>query len=94
MHCIFASITPKPEYFTSAEKAILDIVESTRKEEGCVRFDVHTNQGLTQLFLYEQWLDEAALEQHYQQDYTKKVFSAYQEWLAEPVDIKAMTLRK
>lgn len=92
MHCIFATITPKPKYFESAEKAILGILESTRKEEGCFQFDVHTNQSRTELFLYEQWHDESALALHHQQHYTKEVFSAYEEWLAKPVDITALTL--
>lgn len=91
MHCIFATITPKPNYFEAAEKAILGILESTRKEKGCVQFDVHSNQNRTTLFLYEQWLDESALALHYQQQYTKEVFLAYDEWLARPVDIKALT---
>ncbi|MDO6710393.1 MULTISPECIES: putative quinol monooxygenase [Aliiglaciecola] len=94
MHCIFATITPKPQYFKYAKKAILGILGATRKEEGCLQFDVHTNQSETQLFLYEQWQDESALEQHYQQDYTKQVFTAYQDWLAEPVEIKTMALLK
>ncbi len=90
MHCVFTTITPKEEYFESAKTAILSILEDTRNETGCIQFDVHTNTDETELFLYEQWVNESALQLHYLQDYTQKVFVAYETWLAKPVDITAM----
>jgi len=68
MHCVFATITPKEEYFESAKTAILSILEDTRNETGCIQFDVHTNTDETELFLYEQWVNESALQLHYLQD--------------------------
>ena len=70
MHCVFATITPKEEYFESAKTAILSILEDTRNETGCIQFDVHTNTDETELFLYEQWVNESALQLLYLQDYT------------------------
>lgn len=90
MYCVFATITPKSHYYGSARDAIISILENTRKESGCIQFDVHTNTQQTQLFLYERWHDEAALQLHYQQPYTKKVFAAYDEWLSIPVEIVTM----
>lgn len=52
-------------------------------------FESHGNET-GQLFLYEEWVNEAALEQHYQQPYTQAVFESYQEWLAKPVEINKM----
>ena len=92
MHCIFAIITPKPECFESAEKAILGIVESTRNEAGCIQFCVHTDESRTALFLYEQWHNESALTLHYEQSYTKEVFAAYEGWLLKSPEISALNL--
>ena len=90
MLCVFAIITPKQEYFETALNAVLAIIEKTNKEEGCYQFDVHTDMPRTQLFLYERWHDEAALQFHYKQDYTQEVFASYTDWLDKPVEITKM----
>ncbi|GEA11520.1 putative quinol monooxygenase [Alteromonas sp. KUL49] len=92
MYCIFATITPKKEHFRDARAAILSILEPTRSETGCNQFDVHTDEEFSVLYLYEQWIDQAALKSHYEKGYTKRVFASYEHWLAKPVDIKSFTL--
>ena len=92
MYCIFATITPKSEYFDDAKEAIRSILDNTRQESGCIQFDIHTNESASELFLYEQWDDESALQNHYEQSYTKRVFKSYETWLAKPVDVKSFTL--
>ncbi len=87
---IFAKISPKSEFFENAKCAILDIVEQTRLETGCLQFELHEDHDEKCLFLYEEWESEAALEQHYQQPYTATVFESYKEWLASPVEVVKM----
>ncbi|MEM0912875.1 MAG: putative quinol monooxygenase [Pseudomonadota bacterium] len=87
MYCIFATIYPKHEHFDEAKSAILSILEKTRAEAGCIQFDAHTDEEQTKLFLYEQWENEAALHLHYEQEYTKEIFNAYEAWLEKPVEI-------
>ncbi len=87
---IFAKITPKAEYFDIATKAVTDIIPSTRNEPGCLDFVLHKDDNGS-LYLYEEWSDEQALQQHHDMTYTKAVFSAYQEWLATPPEITKMT---
>lgn len=98
---LFACITPKAEYAIAAKEALMGILAATRAESGCLQFELHDNFALhdnfeshdseaSQLFLYEEWVDEAALEQHYQQPYTQAVFESYQAWLAKPVEINKM----
>ena len=84
--CIFATITPRQEHLEDARQAIVDIVPQTLEEPGCRTFRLLEGDG-NLLRLYEEWDDEAALEAHYAKDYTKAVFAAYENWLAEPVDI-------
>lgn len=86
---IMATITPKTEYFEQAKAALVAIVEPTLKEQGCLQFKVH--QDADSLYLYEEWLDQAALDLHYQMPYISAVFEAYQQWLAKPVDIRKLT---
>ena len=78
---IFAKITPKPEFYNAAKQAVIDIIPQTHSEVGCITFTLHED-GSGSLYLYEQWLDDAALALHYEMDYTKTVFKSYQDWLA------------
>ncbi len=87
---VFARIHPKPEHLTDARQAILGILSPTRAEEGCLSFDLFDGQDDGCLYLFEEWVNQAALDNHYAQDYTAKVFRAYEEWLAEPVTVTKM----
>lgn len=85
---VFARISPKPEHLAEARQAILDIVARTRAEPGCRIFTVYDDRDVTEhLYLYEIWDDEAALETHYAQPYTRAVFDRYDDWLASPVAV-------
>ncbi|MEE4208254.1 MAG: putative quinol monooxygenase [Parvularcula sp.] len=84
--CIIATITPRAEHLADARDAILGIIDRTLAEPGCRAFRLLQGEdGL--LRLYEEWDDEAALEAHYAEDYTRAVFTAYEGWLAMPPDI-------
>ncbi|MEO1101303.1 MAG: putative quinol monooxygenase [Pseudomonadota bacterium] len=87
---VFAKITPKPEHFRDARAAIRGILAETRVEEGCRSFNLFENEEAGHLFLVEEWTDPAALEAHYAQAYTMRVFEQYQDWLAEAPEIHKM----
>lgn len=80
---IFAKITPKPKYFDASKDALKEIIPQTRNETGCINFTLHEDDAGS-LYLYEEWIDDNALENHYKMDYTKAVFEAYTDWLATP----------
>ena len=84
---IIARITPHRAHYSEARDAICEIIERTRAEPGCIEFRLSENAQNGTLHLYEEWRDEAALASHHDQPYTKAVFEAYQEWLAEEPQI-------
>ena len=86
---LIAKVLPKPEHFQDAKNALLDIVEQTLQEDGCIQFELYDDKKY--LYLYEEWIDEDALAQHYDEPYTKVVFDKYQQWLLEPVEIMKMS---
>ena len=89
---IFATIRPKPEFVETAKDAILDIIPATRAEPGCLWFELYEGaEGSGTLHLWEKFANQAALESHYGQDYTKRVFDAYESWLAEPVSVQRLS---
>ena len=89
--CLFATITPKPEHFAAARDAVVGILAATRAEPGCRIFRLHADEAAARLFLYEEWTDQAALEAHYAEPYTRAVFAAYEDWLAQPPEIMRMS---
>ena len=88
---LFATITPKPEHYHDALTALQGIIQQTRAETGCLRFELNTDQGHdTNLYLVEHWTSPQALDDHYAQPYTVAVFNAYQNWLAGAPQIVKM----
>jgi len=87
---LFAKVLPKAENFQKAKEALLNIIEKTRKEEGCLQFHLHDDEQY--LYLYEEWINEQALILHYEQAYTKEVFTKYESCLAKEVEVNKMYL--
>ncbi len=87
----FAKITPKSKHYTDAQDAILAIVEETRAESGCIQFTVLSDPDQGDIFLFEEWQDEAALKEHHGKPYTKAVMDNYDNWLTEPLRFETMT---
>lgn len=80
---VVAHITPHRQHFKAARDAICGIIDQTRAEPGCLEFRLSEDVEACTLHLYEEWRDEAALTAHHEQPYTKAVFKAYKDWLAE-----------
>ncbi len=87
---IFAEIKPKPEHFHAVQQAIFGILKQTREEAGCLSFDLLEAPDKDALFLFEEWIDEASLNQHHEQPYTVNAANACKEWLAEPTRVVPM----
>ena len=90
---IFARITPKPEHFDAARRAVLDIITATRAEPGCRAFTLHDDWEFGgRLYLHEVWDDMSAFTAHHEQPYTQAVFDSYHEWLSQPVEVTMLRL--
>jgi len=87
---IFAEIKPKPEHYAEAKEAILGVLNLTRDEKGCRSFDLFNSPDQSTLYLYEEWDDQNALDEHYNKPYTAEVFKSYENWLAQPPRILPM----
>ncbi|PWW39468.1 quinol monooxygenase YgiN [Idiomarina loihiensis] len=87
---IVAKISPKTDQFDNCLERIQAIVPDTREEPGCLRFEVYCDKDSQNIFLIERFTNTAALDSHYAKDYTKDVFSFYEEALASPVRVDKM----
>ena len=88
---VSATITLKPEHYEEGRTAIESIITQTLGEPGCHVFSLMESKDSSgTLHLFEIFEDEKALQQHYEQGYTKAVFAQYEEWLEKPVEITKM----
>ncbi len=62
---VVAEIKAKPGKEDALRKAVLSMIEPTRKEAGCVQYDLHVHTSDPGAFVfYENWTNEAALADH------------------------------
>jgi quinol monooxygenase YgiN len=77
----------KPALIEAFKQRFIRHVESSRKEPGCVTFNLYQSKKNPQIYwLYEIWKDQAALDFHFAQDYTKDTFVFLKESLEVPVE--------
>lgn len=71
---------------------LLHLADLTRKEDGCINYDLHVSNTDDGLFiLHENWRDKAALDNHMNQPHVKAWRSKAEELLEQPADIKICT---
>lgn len=86
---IVALIKAKPQYEEKVKETLLNLVSHTRKEAGCINYDLHQSADDTSLFMfYENWKSKKDLDEHFEMPYLKDFLGKAEEMLAEPVDIK------
>ncbi|MBL8482690.1 MAG: antibiotic biosynthesis monooxygenase [Rhodocyclaceae bacterium] len=67
---VTARITAKPDCADALEQAMRVLVEATRREAGCLAYELYRHTELPEQFLFhEQWADRAALEAHWQAEH-------------------------
>ncbi|MFM2483588.1 putative quinol monooxygenase [Celerinatantimonas yamalensis] len=87
---VMAKITPKAAFFEAAKIALLSLVGATRNEVDCIQFEIHVSPCGQFIYLYEEWTDQAALNNHHQEKQTKAVAQKIEHWLAAPTEVALM----
>ena len=60
-----ALMKAKPGQEEAVQEVLLGLVEPTRKESGCLSYNLHRSKSdKTQFLFYEQWASQAALDSH------------------------------
>jgi len=86
-----ASIQPKSEYYDACKQALLELQKPTLKELGCLQFDIFESENNNgKIYLFERFENEESRNLHLTYDYTKKVIAAYNDWLAEDIQVVIM----
>ncbi|MCL5123985.1 MAG: antibiotic biosynthesis monooxygenase [Deltaproteobacteria bacterium] len=85
---VVARVVAKPGMEDVVKKTLMGLVPPTRKESGCINYDLHISTENTALFLfYENWTSKKDLDDHLAMPYLQDFLGRASEILAEPVDI-------
>ncbi|AQR61038.1 hypothetical protein BZG35_04700 [Brevundimonas sp. LM2] len=76
----------KPGTVDDVLREIVPIVGLTREEAGNVEFQVfRAKEDPDQLVLFERWTSQAALDRHWELDYTKRALAVFDQHLIRPL---------
>ncbi len=88
MHCVI-DVFAKPQSVEKVRLALLDILEPTRKEDGCLKYKLFQNMAdQYQFTLIGAWESEDAFEDHLQSDHFRKADSGMKNDLSKATDVK------
>jgi quinol monooxygenase YgiN len=67
-----AMVKAKPGQEEAVKEVLLELVEPTRKEPGCLGYNLHQSKSdKAQFMFYEQWASKEALDAHGKMPYMK-----------------------
>ena len=83
----FATLIARPDTVDATREALASLVEPSRAEAGCERYDLfQSTDDPTRFQTVEQWADAAAIQTHMASDHVQAAFAAAGDLLgAEPV---------
>lgn len=90
---VVAHLTAKPDKIEETREALTGLIEPTRAEDGCIRYELlQNNTDPTDFTFIEEWSGDDALDLHLQTEHIKLVVSKADDLLAAPPDIRRYTL--
>ena len=85
---VMALIRAKSEKEEIVKQGLLALLEPTRKEAGCINYDLHQSVGTPGLFMfYENWKSNKDLDEHLKMPYMKDFMRKGREILAGPPEV-------
>ena len=89
---VIATMTAKPGMEARLKEELLHMVAETRKEEGCINYDLHHAADNPGRFLfYENWVSKAHLDRHAQSAHIQSFRARAGDFLASPTEITLWT---
>ncbi|HBY59294.1 MAG TPA: antibiotic biosynthesis monooxygenase [Solibacterales bacterium] len=85
---VVAELVAKPGRESELREQLLGLIEPTRKEDGCLQYDLHehtSDQG--RFVFYENWTSEEALARHAASPHLQALGKVAPDLLAEPARI-------
>ncbi|AKL96911.1 hypothetical protein CACET_c34680 [Clostridium aceticum] len=89
MVSLIAKITAIPGKETQLMEAITNLTKITREETGCITYIPHVSvENTAEIIIFEQYVDEAALQYHASSPHFNAVFAERSgELLSKPIEV-------
>jgi quinol monooxygenase YgiN len=85
---VVARVKAKPGKEAEVRKELLSLVGPSRKDPGCINYDLHQAVDNPALFLFhENWTSKAHLDQHLQKPDLQALLARVGQLVAEPPEI-------
>jgi quinol monooxygenase YgiN len=85
---VVARVKAKPGQETGVRRELLSLVGPSRKDAGCINYDLHQAVDNPALFMFhENWTSKAHLDSHLQKADLQAVLARVGEMVAEPPQI-------
>ena len=89
---VVAEIVAKPGKEDEVRRHLLGFIEPTRKEEGCVQYDLHVStENPGHFIFFENWTSREMLDKHSQSAHIQAFRPLKEELLAHPTRIITAT---
>jgi quinol monooxygenase YgiN len=89
---VVARAHAQPGKEDTLRQLLLGLVEPTRKEEGCIQYDLHEENGKPGSFVfYETWTSQAALDAHMATPHFTAILPRIPELCSGPPEILLFT---
>ncbi|MGC8659154.1 MAG: putative quinol monooxygenase [Desulfomonilaceae bacterium] len=90
---VVAKVMAKPGMEEVVKNTLMGLVSPTRKEPGCLNYDLHVSSENKGMFLfYENWRSKKDLDDHLAMPYLQDFLGRSSEILAEPVEISLLEM--
>jgi len=86
---VVAEMQAKPGKEDDLRRAVLALIEPTRREDGCVQYDPHVHSSDPSRFVfYENWTSPAHLDRHSASAHIQEFRAVIADLLAAPIRIE------
>ena len=85
MISITAIIKSKQENLEEVKNLVHNLVTQTRKEEACIRYDLHTTENV--FIIWEEWKDQPGLDIHNNQTYLQDFIKQSESLVESPIQV-------
>ena len=90
---VVAHLQAKPGKEEELRTVLLGLVAPTRREPGCIKYELHGNEADPAEFSFiEEWTDGAALDAHFETDHIKDAIGKFPDLLAADLDVRRYKL--
>lgn len=85
---VMALLRAKPGKEEAAKQGLLALIDATRKEAGCINYDLHQSVDTPGLFMfYENWKSRTDLDEHVKTPHMQDFMRKGRELLSGPAEI-------